>query len=150
MELKMRLKVTKSEKAYIISGIAKKNLFNLRELGNFIREGHDLQIESTDGIDFTKETLVKIAFEDVFPPNIKNEYIQAMVDFIDVSDLYLVIENGGYLSYVNRAARNAVNRADLFYNKIDEAVESLSTSESSEAVKTYLLSKAQELDDVCS
>lgn len=147
----MKLKVTKSEKAYVIAGFMKgKNLFNLRELGNLIREGYEMEIESTDGIDYTKETLVKIAFEDVFPPNIKNEYIQAMVDFIDISDLLLVIENGGYLSYVNRSARKAVNRTELFYNKIDEAVENLVHSTDNMEIKTYLLSKAQEIDDVCS
>ena len=103
----MKLKVTRAEKAYLIPQLSIERA-TYKMMGNLIREGWELDVKSSDGLDYTGETLVKIAFEDLFPPNIKNEIIAALADVIDHEKLYLVIENGGIQNYLNRRARGAI------------------------------------------
>lgn len=116
----MRMQIIKSDLggAYL-SGSTR---VTLTQMGNFIREGHELTILDPNGYDMTQETLVKIAFQDVFPINMKEEYVQVMSDFIDQADLLLVIENGGYYSFVHRRSRGAIFNGEYYFDKVERLI----------------------------
>ena len=117
----MKLQITKSELggAYLLDG---KRILP-QQIGNLIREGNEVSILDPQGIDFTQETLVKIAFQDVFPPNIKDEYVNVMATFLDRADLLLVIENGGYDAFLHRRSRAALFEGEYFFDKVDQLVD---------------------------
>ena len=119
----MKIKVTKSEKTYIISGIVRnKNTFTLKDLGSLIRKGNELDVRCTDDYDYTKETLVKIAFENSLPSNTNNAYIEILSEFLTESLLYLIIENGGYASFKRRSAKNAIFYKMFCFEQIEEFI----------------------------
>ena len=81
----------------------------VREMGNLIREGYEIEVFTEDGLDYTKEVLTKIALSDIVAPNISGEIIGALSEIIETEMLYLIIENGGIDNYLTRKARGAVN-----------------------------------------
>ena len=87
----------------------KKGVVNYKQLGHLIREGYAIKVVDGDKIDFTKETLMRIAFEGILPAKTSNEIISFLSEAIDDDRLYLIIENGGIVDYVARKARGAVN-----------------------------------------
>lgn len=118
-----KLKITKSVNRYVLTDFFEdRDSISVGEMGNLIREGYSLDIRDTDGYSYNQETLVKIAFADVFPPNIKEEYVNVMAEFLDEADLLLVIENGGYDAFRQRRSRNSIFEGDYFFDKLDELV----------------------------
>jgi len=103
-----RLKVSAHGCSYSIPQL-KIERVSYRQMGHLIREGHELDVKTDEGLDYTKETLTKIALYDLFPPNVSNEIISVLSDIIDEEKLYLIIENGGIYDYLARKARNAIN-----------------------------------------
>jgi len=114
----MRIAITKSPTAYLRT-VGGQRLVQ-RQLGDLIKQGHELEVKCTDGFDYTKETLVKIAFDGVFPANTNALYIDVITEFLPTSQLILIIENGGYVSYKAKLLRNAVSNGEYYFECLEE------------------------------
>lgn len=132
-----QLKITRSELGtkYLLNSRA----ISLTQMGNYIREGSTVSVRDSNGYDMTKETLVKIAFEDVFSHNIKSEYITVISEFIDERDLLMVIENGGYDSFVQRRSRKAIFEGSYYFDKIESSLlDYVKSGKNKEEMRNYL------------
>ena len=87
--------------------------FNVKQLGDLIREGHNLLITCDNlGIDYTKETLIKIAFQGALKDNIRYDSEFSLVDMlaeiIDEDLLYEIIESGNMEEYILKKRRGVI------------------------------------------
>lgn len=84
-------------------------VIRLEKLSSLIREnGWEIVVKDTDGLDYTMETLIRMAYKD-FLPYAKDNLVYALAATIQKDILYLIIENGGIENYMSRLARGCVN-----------------------------------------
>jgi hypothetical protein len=114
----MLLRVTKSPHNLILTKSGAQ--ITLGKLGQRIREGAEITVACTDGFDWTKETLVRIAFENVLPSNTNTDYVAIISEFVSEAQLYLIIGNGGYESYNRRKLRGLLFNADYYIERLEE------------------------------
>jgi len=112
------IKITKSPHNLIFTDSGVQT--TLRKLGQLIREGSEIEVQCTSECDWTKETLIKIAFEDTLPTTWKEGVINILVEFVSTAQLYRIIENGGYESYRKRQNRGLLFDGEYCFDRLGE------------------------------
>lgn len=89
-------------------------VYNEKSMGNLIREGNRIVVECYElGIDYTKETLVKIAFQSVLKSGLKYDteftIVEMISEIVDEETLYTVIEHGNMENYIIKKRRGAIH-----------------------------------------
>lgn len=105
----MELKVTRYDnKTYSMQD---KVIVSSKTLGDKIREGFVIRVHDLQGYDWTKETLVDIAFNPVLSNRMESteEVKDALCHFISEDNLYTIIENGGLREFVLRLKKGMLN-----------------------------------------
>lgn len=79
----------------------------ITELGHLIREGYEIYVTTLEGMDYTMETLVRIAYQGAFT-TLHNDGVEALASTVDEEMLYNIINNGGIKNYLHRKARGCL------------------------------------------
>lgn len=92
---------------YSVPDLKKSNL-RFAEIGHLIREGYSIRVTTPEGFDFTKETLSKIALDEMIKAYKGDKLIDKLSDLVSEELLYEIIDNGNYFSWISRKARGSV------------------------------------------
>lgn len=99
MQIKIVVNVPDSQinRRFTLKGKA----ISYQDMGALIRSDNSLLVQDSSGIDYTKETLARIALSD----KAEFDFAQILEALVSEDDLYEIIENGGMASYLNRQLR---------------------------------------------
>lgn len=95
--------IKRADNRYSYKGVP----ITMNTIGNMVREGYEITVKDTQEYDWTKETLVAVAFKNHISNRTPQyeDLINALSHLLTDDKIIYILENGGLDEYMRRLAR---------------------------------------------